>query len=377
LFACRTEGEGEMAAFLDQKEIFYLNQIIAELYEEKDPEASFHVFLEQLKELVFFEKGDVYFYKYEKDNLIFEDFLFLDWSDRDLNSYLDRYCSIDDVLPIVSSKQPLMFRSSDIFIAGEREKTRYYHELLSPAGMQYSIEGNLYVSDDGNVSGIGIHRSDAHEDFSQRDLEILKLSRPHLSNIAKRYQKIRMGENDYLKMIPFLSSIKDLSICIWDFDLNLLDSNLNCGNFIPPQHREELLRGLITLCRSLREKIVRSGTKDRGVEDRVRSRVNIGGQYYFADVAYSSAGHLGHKGRFVAMIYDYANIFTNILYDIRDKFSLTEREFEVLQVMMQGMSNQEIAAKLFITIPTVKKHLTGVYQKLGIEGKYQIFNAIL
>ena len=185
-----------MAMLLDQREMSYLNRVIAELYEEEDPATSFHVFLEKLKELVFFEKGDIYFYKNGDYGIFFEDFIFLDWSNRDLSSYLDCYCSMDDVLPIISGKQPLMFRSSDVFITSEREKTQYYRELLSPAGMQHSIEVNLYVSDDGNVGGIGIHRSDAYSDFSQKDLEILKLSRLHLSNIAKKYQKLRRNENN-------------------------------------------------------------------------------------------------------------------------------------------------------------------------------------
>jgi DNA-binding CsgD family transcriptional regulator len=367
-----------MEVLLDQRELSYLNRIIAEMYEEKDPTTSFRVFLEKLKELVFFEKGDIYFYKNENDNILFDDFIFLDWSNLDLNSYLDCYCSMDDVLPILSGRQPLMFRSSDVFIAGEREKTQYYRELLSPAGMQHSIEGNLYVSDDGSIGGIGIHRSDAYADFSQKDLEILKLSRPHLSNIAKKYQELRKDENSCLKRMPFLSNTKDLCICIWDFDLNLLDSNLDCGGLIPSRHREELLRGLLTLCRSLREKILRNGGAGNGLsDDRVKSRVGIGGKYYFADVAFAPPDRLGDKGRFVAMIYDYAGMFADILNELRSKFALTEREFEVFQSIIRGMSNQEIAACLFITIPTVKKHLSSIYQKIGIDGKHQIFNAIL
>jgi DNA-binding CsgD family transcriptional regulator len=366
-----------MAMFLDQRELSYLNRIVAELYEEEDPSTSFHVFLEKLKELVFFEKGDIYFYKNENGGIFFEDFIFLDWSNRDLSSYLDCYCAMDDVLPIISGKQPLMFRSSDVFIASEREKTQYYRELLSPAGMQHSIEGNLYVSDDGNIGGIGIHRSDAYSDFSQKDLEILKLSRLHLSNIAKKYQKLRRHENNYLKTIPFLSSIKDLCICIWDFDLNLLDSNLSGDGLIPSWHREELLRGLLTLCRSLREKILNDGARGGFSDDRVRSRVSIGGQYYFADVTFASSDCIGKKSRFVAVVYDYAGMFADILNELRRKFALTEREFEVLQSIIRGMSNQEIASDLFITIPTVKKHLSSIYQKIGIEGKHQIFNVIL
>ncbi|WP_276358347.1 response regulator [Cohnella caldifontis] len=50
---------------------------------------------------------------------------------------------------------------------------------------------------------------------------------------------------------------------------------------------------------------------------------------------------------------------------------LTEREMEVLQLIAQGKSNQEIADELFIGIKTVKYHLTNLFGKLGVEDRTQ------
>jgi DNA-binding NarL/FixJ family response regulator len=44
---------------------------------------------------------------------------------------------------------------------------------------------------------------------------------------------------------------------------------------------------------------------------------------------------------------------------------LSEREFEVLQLVATAMSNAQIATRLFISEGTVKRHLTNVYAKLG------------
>jgi two-component system response regulator NreC len=46
---------------------------------------------------------------------------------------------------------------------------------------------------------------------------------------------------------------------------------------------------------------------------------------------------------------------------------LTPRESEVLACVAQGMTNQEVAAKLFISVRTVETHKTNIMQKLGIE----------
>ncbi|GAF39687.1 two component transcriptional regulator VraR [Agrilactobacillus composti DSM 18527 = JCM 14202] len=54
------------------------------------------------------------------------------------------------------------------------------------------------------------------------------------------------------------------------------------------------------------------------------------------------------------------------LYD-----DLTNREREVLQLIAQGKSNQEIADALFITLKTVKTHVSNILSKLQVEDRTQ------
>jgi LuxR family maltose regulon positive regulatory protein len=51
--------------------------------------------------------------------------------------------------------------------------------------------------------------------------------------------------------------------------------------------------------------------------------------------------------------------------------SLTNRENEILELLIQGKTNKEIAAKLFVAIDTTKTHLKNIYQKLEVNSRLQ------
>ena len=50
---------------------------------------------------------------------------------------------------------------------------------------------------------------------------------------------------------------------------------------------------------------------------------------------------------------------------------LSPREMEVLQLMAEGLANQEIADKLFVSLPTVKTHASNIYQKMDVKRRTQ------
>jgi ATP/maltotriose-dependent transcriptional regulator MalT len=48
---------------------------------------------------------------------------------------------------------------------------------------------------------------------------------------------------------------------------------------------------------------------------------------------------------------------------------LTEREVEVLRLIAAGMTNNEIAAELFLSAKTVSRHLSNIFTKIGVSSR--------
>lgn len=68
-----------------------------------------------------------------------------------------------------------------------------------------------------------------------------------------------------------------------------------------------------------------------------------------------------------------ANVMVKKLRTVEKKphDDLTEREFEVLMCIGEGMTNQQISEELYIGIKTVKTHVSNILSKLGVTDRTQ------
>jgi NarL family two-component system response regulator LiaR len=57
--------------------------------------------------------------------------------------------------------------------------------------------------------------------------------------------------------------------------------------------------------------------------------------------------------------------------------ALTERERQVLCCMVNGLNNAEIAAQLYISLGTVKFHVSNIFKKLGVDSRVEAVRAAI
>lgn len=63
--------------------------------------------------------------------------------------------------------------------------------------------------------------------------------------------------------------------------------------------------------------------------------------------------------------------FRELNQEARANSQLTEREYEVLKLIVDGYSNAEISEKLFVSIHTAKAHVCNILQKLSVDDRTQ------
>jgi DNA-binding CsgD family transcriptional regulator len=61
---------------------------------------------------------------------------------------------------------------------------------------------------------------------------------------------------------------------------------------------------------------------------------------------------------------------------LTDRYGITRRECEILELICRGRKNQEIADELFISLQTVKDHNHRIFRKLGVKSRVQAANIV-
>ncbi len=68
-------------------------------------------------------------------------------------------------------------------------------------------------------------------------------------------------------------------------------------------------------------------------------------------------------------------VYVNTPFSLNKKelelLNLSKRELEVLQLMSEGLSNKEIADRLFVSLSTIKTHSNNLFDKMNVERRTQ------
>jgi two-component system NarL family response regulator len=76
-------------------------------------------------------------------------------------------------------------------------------------------------------------------------------------------------------------------------------------------------------------------------------------------------------GAMMDRLFRLARVFSAVENRVDGDVRLTSRELEVLQFISQGLTNQEIAARLVVEVGTVKNHVHRILEKLNVSSRQE------
>jgi DNA-binding NarL/FixJ family response regulator len=74
-------------------------------------------------------------------------------------------------------------------------------------------------------------------------------------------------------------------------------------------------------------------------------------------------------GVLIQRLAELAQLFSDVEAIIDQPHELTPREQEILELIGEGLTNQEIANRLYIELGTVKNHVHSILQKLNVDSR--------
>jgi DNA-binding NarL/FixJ family response regulator len=185
-----------------------------------------------------------------------------------------------------------------------------------------------------------------------------------------------LGEEADIKVVGCVTTVRDAleSIQTQEMDIVLVSAGL------PDRGALELTRTIID--RALSTKILALGLSEENKNEALRYIEAGACGYILKDSSVAElieAIRLAQKGEaqissriaaaMMERLFYLARMFSAVESKIDGEVRLTSREFEVLQFIGEGLTNQEIADRLVVEVGTVKNHVHSILEKLNVSNR--------
>jgi DNA-binding NarL/FixJ family response regulator len=346
-----------------------------------------HIVSEMAKQ--FQVEDAVFFSQSQKQNEIDRENSFSLYSDKSyLGKYIEYYRHLDPLYPAQFNRQPVMtvFKTDDIIPYSELMKLEYYSDFLRPQRqckeLIVRLCSSLYF-----FGVVALQRSEKQPNFNYKDMLTARSLIPHLLDFFQNETLLSKIYEEHELLERWLES-KAEGIILLDNKMQPMYCNaiakeisiLMSQNLYQPGKRVNVSdcrdfpipREIIQDCLELKKL---SQQKDGyGSPVPVNKRIiNAVNQKFYVE---SRLNHFlcqqASEPGFTIYL-RHVDDAEKLIRGMGDNGCiLTKRELEVIQCVTEGLTNREIAEKLFISEFTVETHLKNILMKTGSRNRTQL-----
>jgi DNA-binding CsgD family transcriptional regulator len=288
--------------------------------------------------------------------------------------YCDHYFKTDIFDPRRVKNKALeknVITVTDLMPVTKFEMTEYYNDFLQRQNIFHEIA--VFLLEGAKLIGvIGLFRSAKEKGFSQPEIKRLKKISTHVSRVLAN--NLLLEDTRYQKDI-FEAYSNHSPIGLIIFDKNL---NIHFFNDVARDICTEFLPGERT---SSPEKFIKNFLGENSDwKPGFRKTILSPSLTRFTMHVLPAVHHnFSFKELYMACLFpEYFYSFKKLSQDKKliSENSLTNRERDILELMLKGMSNQKIADTLYISVHTVKTHMQNIFKKMDVTNRTSLIYKI-
>jgi DNA-binding CsgD family transcriptional regulator len=245
---------------------------------------------------------------------------------------------------------------TDIMPASQYENSEYYMDFLKPDMLYYELAMPL-VANNRLIGGIGVFKQKDENNFTSRDVAILNKLNEFIASDLWTFLEFTNIQKDYQ---TYNNCFDQTPIGIILLDKNF--SVINCN-----KTAEALISGLHIFVQQFICEIISRYSNEFS---------NLSEMKFF----YKSLEVNLVLNRIYSVCSGVDPVYTIFISEdkerkwiddgkFQERNNLTARESEILELVKNGLSNEEIAAHLYISIHTVKAHMENIFKKLEVKNR--------
>jgi len=260
---------------------------------------------------------------------------------------------------------------SDIMPISQFEQTEFYMDFLKKDMLYYELVLPL-KSNNRLIGGIGVFKEKDEDNFSNRDIAILSRLNEFISNDLWSYLQYSNLQKECLTYYNCFDETP-AGIIILDSNLSITRYNKAAETFACKLHTGNSPHS------SMQQFIYEVISKFSDQINNPQVDITFYHKTYKINIMLNLISSVCEGTDSVYMIFINEESENKLALPdaLRGNYNLTIREAEVLSLVKDGLSNEEIAAKLYISTHTVKSHMENIFKKLQVKNRTAALNKII
>jgi DNA-binding CsgD family transcriptional regulator/GAF domain-containing protein len=279
-------------------------------------------------------------------------------------------------------------RQEKVFSYDSFLNTEYYNDFLRPQKIHHKLIVNL-VAEKELYGRIVLTRPRRFNSFTRQEVLTVRTIAPYLSH-ALAHNNLRRKIKLKGTILDYIEKQSSIGMILLDENLQIIYSNDKAEAAIGKlklsgstiDQKEQLPIQLLKDCREIKALLKNSPVDGTSITR--QSVIQCPDQTKFAITSRALEQEPDWEDYHLLLVSieeklsaeDQSRAKVNPQHLI-DKFDLSKRETDVVELLFLGLKNAQIAQKLFISEVTVKKHLQNIYEKAGVSNRTALVNRIL